>query len=1231
MVGLISVRVSRKSRTPLYFLVLCSFVLGAYSSSAHARPDHLLVEGLESPLNVHSTRPRLSWHANVPRQAFYQIQVAREESGLSAGEADLWDSGKTESISSVNIEYAGEALGSNDTAYWRVRAWSEDESEAGPWSDVHAWDMGLLEQSDWHASWIQVTYPVVAERHEALDQWIYYAANVDILKEDVQPHVIDKLNRQPTASLFRRDFSVSKEIRRAKLHSTAAGYYEIYLNGVRVDDRLMDPGQTDYDKRILYNTDDVTSLIVDGANTVAVHLGSGWYNEEIAFSRPDTNLSYGKPKFIAQLELEYSDGSREFVVTNGAWLSHPSPVSKEGVFSGEFFDGTRVVRGWNTNTNAPESRGWQEVRVLDGWPTLTLEPQLLPPIRAVKEVSPKQVVEVRDGAWVIDFGQNFTGVPTLDLSKLDFEDGQAIFLRYAEWADRDGNISQKSGGRAPLLKQVDAYLPSEDDQQTWTPTFTWHGFRYVEITGLNSAPDLDAITAHLIRSDVARAGTFNSSDTLLNRIHDMALWSYEGNLMSVPMDCPIRERAGWTGDAHAALVTGNYNFDMQNFWQKYLADFRTATFIAPAIVPGRRTHGGNFDWAAAEVLIAWAHFRHHGNEQLLRGQYESLLEYMQAAEANLTDSLLRMGYGDWCDPVRKPGMERVGGRCRPQQTSATVTSSALFAHAADLMSRIAAVLDKSTDEVRFSDLYQSISRQFHAEFYDSESGHYGSQTADAMALRFGIVPPELRQSVADALNKDVIENWGGHASVGALGQTYLYLALSDYGFADTAFGIFKAKGYPGYSYLFDELNATTLWERKGGFDPLADPTGRTAPGRSLNHPFHSGYDGWFYEGLGGIRPLDGSVGFQEFELKPNFVSDLEFVEVTYTTPYGRIESNWQRDGNSVEWEFHIPKNSSAWVSLPGRPKKLFNAGSHSLVIEESVPTASDDSPPNILLIISDDHAWGDYGFMGHELIRTPALDRLASEGVTFTRGYVPTSLCRPSLATIATGYYASQHGITGNDPSRAVEGGKEADLYQQLRGQIIEKIDGLQTLPELLRERGYVSLQTGKWWEGSYERGGFDEGMTRGFPEPGGRHGDDGLKIGREGLDTITRFIDKADAESQPFFVWYAPYMPHSPHRPPERLLRNFDGYGLPASVAKYYAMIEWFDETNAQLLGFLDAKGLRENTLVVYVADNGWVTNPEQFDRFLPRSKQSPDENGIRTPIIFSASCAASSCRLTY
>ncbi|MFW6169809.1 MAG: sulfatase [Planctomycetota bacterium] len=278
---------------------------------------------------------------------------------------------------------------------------------------------------------------------------------------------------------------------------------------------------------------------------------------------------------------------------------------------------------------------------------------------------------------------------------------------------------------------------------------------------------------------------------------------------------------------------------------------------------------------------------------------------------------------------------------------------------------------------------------------------------------------------------------------------------------------------------------------------------------------------------------------------------------------------------------------------------------------------TDDPKPNIVLIISDDQAWTDYGFMGHDAIHTPHLDRLAEQSVLFRRGYVPTALCRPSLMTLATGRYAHEHGVTGNDPSPKYAD-RNSDLYAQRRAKLISYIDRFETLPELLVERGYLCHQSGKWWEGSYKRGGFTHGMTRGFPNPGGRHGDVGLKIGREGLEPVTEFVDMAVEKEKPFFLWYAPFLPHTPHNPPERLLSKYEKEGRPLSIARYYAMCEWFDETCGELLGHLDKKGLRENTLVVYVTDNGWIQNPKGGG-YAPRSKQTPYEGGVRTPIMFS------------
>lgn len=288
----------------------------------------------------------------------------------------------------------------------------------------------------------------------------------------------------------------------------------------------------------------------------------------------------------------------------------------------------------------------------------------------------------------------------------------------------------------------------------------------------------------------------------------------------------------------------------------------------------------------------------------------------------------------------------------------------------------------------------------------------------------------------------------------------------------------------------------------------------------------------------------------------------------------------------------------------------------TLVALATSPAVAADSP-NIVLILSDDQAWTDYGFMGHPDIQTPHLDALASESVVFPRGYVPTALCRPSLVTLITGHYASTHGVTGNDPSpKYARPGSE--LYNERRAALIEKLDRFETVPELLSEQGYLSHQSGKWWEGSYQHGGFTHGMTRGFPKPGGRHGDDGLKIGRQGMEPVTSFVDNAVKQDKPFFLWYAPFLPHTPHNPPERILKKYRTGDRPITIARYYAMCEWFDETCGELVDHLEEKGVRDNTLIVYVTDNGWIQSPEKKG-YAPRSKQTPYEGGIRTPIMFS------------
>ena len=485
----------------------------------------------------------------------------------------------------------------------------------------------------------------------------------------------------------------------------------------------------------------------------------------------------------------------------------------------------------------------------------------------------------------------------------------------------------KSGGGAPRTKQVDAYVSDGTDAEPWSPSFTWHGFRYMEVSGIDSKPPLDAFTAHLTRTDIKPIGQFVSSDPLLNRTHETALWTFESNMVSVLSDCPIRERNGWTGDAHAVVGMASYNFAMTPFLDKFLGDFRTTEQIAPTIVPGRRTRSGMVDWAAAEVFLTWEHYLHSGDASVIERQYESLLDYIAYVESIADGDLITNNthfYGDWCDTLPEVGMARPLGRCMSYSTAGALTASAIIIRAYDQMSKMATLLGKPDDEARFSERRDAMRKAFNQTFYKDDIVGYGSQTGNAMALQFGIAPADKSDVIALAIANDVHDNWGGRSSVGALGQSWLYPALSDNGQTDAAFNIFHAEGPGSFSYLFDTLGATSIWE-----DPTKFPAG-VAPGKSLSHPFHSGYDGWFYSGLGGISPDADHPGYKHFNLSPVFPAKLDKADVSLETGYGKIYSAWTRESDSIIWTVEVPLNTTASVKLIEIPseKQIIGPGRH---------------------------------------------------------------------------------------------------------------------------------------------------------------------------------------------------------------------------------------------------------------------------------------------------------------
>jgi alpha-L-rhamnosidase len=434
------------------------------------------------------------------------------------------------------------------------------------------------------------------------------------------------------------------------------------------------------------------------------------------------------------------------------------------------------------------------------------------------------------------------------------------------------------------------------------------------MTGYPGIPDLDTIEGVVVRSAVEKAGFFRCSDALINRVHDTVLWTLESNLHGLPTDCPHRERAGWLGDAHVTVEATLYNYQMSQFWQKFIRDIETTSDLKgglpAAVAPGKRRVGKPPDWGVATVLLPWTCYLFYDDIRFLENHYTYMQRFLEYFYSLSEDWIVEAGLGDWCDPVAHAGAERIGGGGRPQNTRPALTSTAYFFFSANIMDQVATLLGKAEESQLYRAWAQQIKIRFNEVFYDENSADYGSQTADAIALYMGLVPEGDEPKVAHSLAKDVTEKWQGHYSTGSHGITRLFWALQKYGFEDVAFNIFHAQGFPGFPYLF-AMGGTTLWERMGSFNP-----DEIAPDRSLSHPFHGGFDAWFFQGVAGIELDPRFPGFKHFFLKPGLLGQLYFAEAEYESPYGSIRSSWRIEDETFVWNLRVPANTKATVYVP---------------------------------------------------------------------------------------------------------------------------------------------------------------------------------------------------------------------------------------------------------------------------------------------------------------------------
>jgi len=830
-------------------------------------PTHLKCEYFTDPVGIDVEKPRLSWTMQSSlrnqSQTAYQILIATSPDILKRDQADVWDSGKVISDRSNQIEYAGPALQRTACYYWKVRVWDSGDIPSD-YSSPALWEMGLLDTIDYNSPrppvWIA--------------KWIGF------------PSI--------STPYFRKEFTLEKPISRARAYISGLGYYQLYINGSRVGDHVLDPAQTDYDKHAFYVIYDITQLLQSGANAAGIILGNGWYNQNITW--PQANLKYDHPGVICQFLLDYQDGTSEHVITDGTWKVSSGPILNNNIYAGEEYDARLELDHWHES--GFDDSSWNHAHWV-GACSPVLHHQTISPIREIKTVQPVSLTQPRPGVFVYDMAQNFAGWARI---KVKAPAGTRIQLRFAEWLHDDGMIDPSSTGDwVTRFTQTDTYICKGSGTEIWQPCFTYHGFQYVEITGLPFEPTLDTLEGVVVHTDVQPAGRFECSDPMLNRIQQAALWTQVSNLHGIPTDCPHRERCGWLGDALLTAEMTIFNFDMSNFWTKYIHDMETnrGDKLPNNIAPGKRLCGAESDWQTAFILVPWFMYLYYGDQRVLQQYYPGMKTLMDHYRKIANDHIIERGHGDWCEP----------GNALPKNTPASLTVTTMYYYVATIMHQIAALLDNNDDMVEFEKLAQSIKSAFIKRFYDSKNSTFASQAGNTLALHFNLLDDCNIPAVVQSLVDDIKQH-DNHITCGIFGCRYLYSVLTRFDHTQLAIDLLNQTTAPSIGHLFS-LGATTLWETFSSYSTFGE-FGKF----SLSHPMQGAFAAWFYDGIGGIQPDPQNPGFKHFILHPHHSATLKSADVEYNSIYGTIRSQWQKSDNQFQWKITIPANTTATVYIP---------------------------------------------------------------------------------------------------------------------------------------------------------------------------------------------------------------------------------------------------------------------------------------------------------------------------
>jgi len=859
-------------------LAIFCFFLISNTIVAQVTVTNLLTENAKAPINIDSRKPRFSWQLTEKSgkpilQQAYEIAVDSIDA-RNGKQSRFWSSGKVLSEQAIYVPYAGGQLKSEGKYLWKVRVWTDD-GKTSAWSEPSFWKMALLSPADWQAKWIT-------------------------------PAEKDSVNG-PVA-LLRTNFVLSKEIAQATAYITSYGFYEANMNGQKIGNAYLTPGWTSYSKRLQYQAYDVTALLKEGANTLGVMLGSGWYRTPLGPSTPRTDF-YGKEvALLMQVKITNRDGTQTIIKSDENWKSSTGALRYAEVYNGCTIDSRMEQKGWSDA--GFNSSSWQPVKIKN-LPKNNLIATYNEPVTKHETFKAVKILTTPRGEKVIDFGQNLVGWVIVSVKG---RTGDSIKVSHAEVLDKAGNFYTEN---LRVARAQNIYILKGNDKQVFEPQFTWQGFRYAKVEGVKGDLNPDDFTAVAIYSDMRPTGSFTCSNPMLNQLQHNIQWGQKGNFLDVPTDCPQRdERLGWTGDAQVFAHTAAFNMDVHNFFTKWLKDVAADQYPSgsiPHVIPdiftnGTNEVGGSSGWGDVSTIVPWKMYLAYGDRQILENQYPSMKAWLGYIQKHSTNDLWASGdhFGDWL--FYSINNDTDGSSAI---TNKFLIAQCFYAQSVQMLINTAQVLNRKTDELYYTQLLKRVKAAFLKE-YVTPSGLISSdtQTAYALALQFNMLPANLRQQAADRLVKN-IARYKNHLTTGFLGTPYLCDVLNKFGYADIAYQLLLQDTYPSWLYPIKQ-GATTIWERWDGIK--TDGTFEDASMNSYNHYAYGAIGDWIYQNIAGIQAAE--PGYKKIIIKPVLGGKLNWAEASYDCPYGTIKSNWKITGGKFALDITIPQNTTADIFVP---------------------------------------------------------------------------------------------------------------------------------------------------------------------------------------------------------------------------------------------------------------------------------------------------------------------------